>query len=216
MDPSDAPAEPQGPIGPPDASAGSEPTGGDIAGSDEAVMATDDGDASDDGDDRDLLVTPPVPAPPTAPPPPALPPAIPPDKSPTRYADARAGQRTVMQQHIGETTTRRITDVLRVTDADVVVRQTVESGEHTWQSEMTFNRYVSDPQFEPPLAGEVIGRETLVIDGRELNCEVREGRDGGLRFRTYLCPEVFGWVVRHEQHDAGQWVRRLELVEFRD
>lgn len=149
-----------------------------------------------------------------APPPPALPPVIPAGVAPTRYANARVGQQTVMQQAIGETQTTRTTEVLRVTAETVYVRQTIESGPHTWSNEMTFHRFVDTPAEEPSLGGDVVGTERITVNGNVLNCERREGQDGGTRFRIWTCPDVFGWVVRHEQQVRGQWVRVLDLVDF--
>ncbi|NBB95476.1 MAG: hypothetical protein GVY16_07010 [Planctomycetes bacterium] len=156
-----------------------------------------------------IMVTPQL-----APPPPALPPAIPAGMTPTRFADAHAGQRTVMAQHIDDVTTTRTTDVVRVTAETVFVRQTVTSGQYDWTHEMTFNRYVADPAAEPMLAGEIVGRARIVVDGRELACVIREVEEGWQKYRTYTCPDVFGWVVRHDHHISGRWVTMLELLDF--
>jgi hypothetical protein len=165
---------------------------------------------ADDPPESDVLAL----VPQVAPPPPALPPALPSGVSPTRYADARIGQRTVMEQQIGETRTRRITEVRRVTADDVHVRQTVEYNGQAWHNDMTFHRYVSTPQAEPGLGGKIVGREKIEVGGKVLTCDVREGEQGGERFRIYTCPDVLGWVVRQETQQAGQWAPVLELVDF--
>ncbi len=149
-----------------------------------------------------------------APPPAALPPALPSGASPTRYADARIGQRTVMEQQIGETRTRRITEVRRVTAGEVHVRQTVEYNGQAWHNDMTFHRYVSDPSAEPGLGGDIVGREKIKVGDNVLTCDIREGKQGSEQFRIYTCPDVLGWVVRHETQQSGRWVPVLELVDF--
>jgi hypothetical protein len=170
--------------------------------------------------DAQAFWTPPYTA--IAAPPPTDGPDIPPQDIPTRYAGARVGMRSVLLV-LTETGGRakRVLEVLDVQGGNVRIRETAVSqyGDYFCDMDRERSRPAGDADSQAGRKSQeqkekFVRTELVTIKGKKLLCDVHEFVSGGYTYRTWLCPDILGGVVRHADNAGGTWRTRLKLVDF--
>jgi hypothetical protein len=152
------------------------------------------------------------------PPPPAraLPP-MGPQAIPTRYVTARPGQRMVFRiQTLDGKAVTQATEVLAIEPRAIVLRKSVTSQYGQFSHDIRQRRFIPPGQGGdwPAPAGTQIGEELIEVGHESLLCEVYETKRSGRLYRTWLCRDVPGWIVRYQDENNGLWTTRLDLIEW--
>jgi len=159
---------------------------------------------------------------PTALPPLAAGPASKTGLAPTKYTDARIGQKAtyrVTPERGGAS--KQIIEIVNTDATTTYAHQTVETKKYgSFVQFLYYNRFVEivpeADRFNPANQEKYLGDQMVTVGTKKLLCRVYETRNGSSVYRTLLCDDVPDRMVQHSDNAAGIWKTRLQLLDVQD
>jgi hypothetical protein len=146
-----------------------------------------------------------------------------PAKQKTPYCDAKVGDMVKFKQMAGPTEMIMTWTVVKVDDENVHIRMETQMGDMKMPGQTTaFPRYAEAGEagaLEVAVETRNLGRETLTIAGRQIDCDVMEMKmeQAGktITYKRWMCGDVLGGVVKEMSDQTGTMQVAREVIEFK-